>query len=152
MNQIGLTPTFEKSLAKLTNQERSLVKQVPTDFMLNPEKPGHRLHKPDIHRMTGSSSQYWLRGRALARPSLAVNGHTLLRPVKSALHVPETLILTSPRHTSPVVFSGTHAAGLFTPALVVVAAGVRRSVAGSRRTTFSEWRPRPSGRRHSDRG
>ena len=45
MNQIGLTQTFAKSLTKLTNQQRSQVKQVPTDFMLNPEKPGHRLHK-----------------------------------------------------------------------------------------------------------
>jgi len=44
MNQIGLAKTFEKSLASLTKAEQSRVKQVPTDFMLNPEKPGHRLH------------------------------------------------------------------------------------------------------------
>jgi len=43
--QIGLTPTFEKSLSRLTPREQALVKQVPTDFMLNPNKPGHRLHK-----------------------------------------------------------------------------------------------------------
>ena len=44
MMQIGLTPTFEKSLGKLTHQEQSRVKQIPTDFMLNPAKPGFRLH------------------------------------------------------------------------------------------------------------
>lgn len=44
MNQVGLAKTFEKSLARLTKAEQSRVKQVPTDFMLNPEKPGHRLH------------------------------------------------------------------------------------------------------------
>lgn len=42
---IALTPTFEKSLVKLTAQEQAAVKQVPTDFMLNPSAPGHRLHK-----------------------------------------------------------------------------------------------------------
>lgn len=45
MQQICLTPSFEKSLGRLTNREQGLVKQVPTDFMLTPDKPGHRLHK-----------------------------------------------------------------------------------------------------------
>ena len=43
--QIALTKTFEKSLARLTNVEQAQVKQMPTDFLLNPEKAGHRLHK-----------------------------------------------------------------------------------------------------------
>ena len=45
MNQIGLTSTFEKSLAKLTKQEQAMVKQLPTEFLFNPEMPGHRFHK-----------------------------------------------------------------------------------------------------------
>ena len=39
-----------------------------------------------------------------------------------------------------------------TPPLVVVAAEVRRSAAGSLRTGLSVWRPWPSGRRHSGHG
>jgi hypothetical protein len=45
MNEIGCTQTFWKSLNKLTKQEQSRVKQLPTDFMFNPESSGHRLHK-----------------------------------------------------------------------------------------------------------
>ena len=45
MPSVGLTPTFAKRLSKLTNDKQALVKQVPTDFMLNPEMPGHHLHK-----------------------------------------------------------------------------------------------------------
>ena len=43
--QVQLAKSFQKSLVKLTSQEQSAVKQVPTDFMLSPESPGHRLHK-----------------------------------------------------------------------------------------------------------
>lgn len=42
---VALTPSFEKSLRGLTNREQAAVKQVPTDFMMNSESPGHRLHK-----------------------------------------------------------------------------------------------------------
>lgn len=45
MNQIGITPSFTKSLVKLTNQEQAQIKQVPMDFLLSPTSPGHRLHK-----------------------------------------------------------------------------------------------------------
>ena len=41
---VQLTKTFQNSLGKLTNQEQAAVKRVPTDFMLNAERPGHRLH------------------------------------------------------------------------------------------------------------
>jgi superfamily I DNA/RNA helicase/mRNA-degrading endonuclease YafQ of YafQ-DinJ toxin-antitoxin module len=45
MIALALAQTFDKSLAKLTTQEQATVKQIPTDFMLNPKAPGHRLHK-----------------------------------------------------------------------------------------------------------
>jgi len=45
MHAIALTPTFTKSLSRLTAQEQAAVKQLPTEFMMNPEAPGLRLHK-----------------------------------------------------------------------------------------------------------
>ena len=49
-----------------------------------------------------------LAARALASPNLAVSGQMSRRPIRSGRRAPETLILTSPRRTSPVVFAGTH--------------------------------------------
>lgn len=45
MTPIALTPAFTKSLSRLTAQEQAAVKQLPTEFMMNPEAPGLRLHK-----------------------------------------------------------------------------------------------------------
>lgn len=42
--EINLSPTFQKSLSRLTAQEQALVKQSVMDFMLSPEASGHRLH------------------------------------------------------------------------------------------------------------
>ena len=56
------------------------------------------------------------------------------------------LYLPLTRRTSPLVFAGTDAAGLFTPALEVAAAAVERSAARFPRTIPSAPRPQPSGK------
>ena len=44
MPDLALTPGFQKSLARLTRQERNLVHQTVMQFWMNPDAPGHRLH------------------------------------------------------------------------------------------------------------
>jgi hypothetical protein len=41
---LALTPSFQKSLARLTRQEQNLVHQTVMQFWMNPDAPGHRLH------------------------------------------------------------------------------------------------------------
>jgi hypothetical protein len=41
---LALTPSFQKSLARLTRQEQNLVHQTAMQFWMNPDAPGHRLH------------------------------------------------------------------------------------------------------------
>ena len=48
MPQLALTPTFQKSLARLTRQEQNLVHQTVMQFWMNPDAPGHRLHPLDM--------------------------------------------------------------------------------------------------------
>lgn len=40
---LNLSPSFQKSLSKLTKQEQELVKQTVTDFLLDPAAAGFRL-------------------------------------------------------------------------------------------------------------
>ena len=44
MPELALTPSFQKSLARLTRQEQNLVHQTVMQFWMNPDAPGHRLH------------------------------------------------------------------------------------------------------------
>jgi hypothetical protein len=41
---LALTPSFQKSLGRLTRQEQNLVHQTVMPFWMNPDAPGHRLH------------------------------------------------------------------------------------------------------------
>lgn len=41
---LALTPSFQKSLTRLTRQEQNLVHQTVMQFWMNPDAPGHRLH------------------------------------------------------------------------------------------------------------
>jgi len=41
---LALTPSFQKSLARLTRQEQNPVHQTVMQFWMNPDAPGHRLH------------------------------------------------------------------------------------------------------------
>jgi UvrD-like helicase family protein/AAA domain-containing protein len=41
---LALTPSFQKSLARLTRQEQNLAHQTVMQFWMNPDTPGHRLH------------------------------------------------------------------------------------------------------------
>ena len=42
--QINLSPSFQKSLARLEKRDQGIVKQAAIDFMLTPEAPGLRFH------------------------------------------------------------------------------------------------------------
>jgi len=42
--ELNLTPTFQRSLAKLTKQEQNVVNQAVMSFWMNPSLPGLRLH------------------------------------------------------------------------------------------------------------
>jgi hypothetical protein len=44
VTDLALTPSFQKSLARLTRQEQNLVHQTVMQFWMNPDAPGHRLH------------------------------------------------------------------------------------------------------------
>src|SRR5262245_29359255 len=48
MSDLALTPSFQKSLARLTRQEQNLVHQTVMQFWMNPDAPGHRLHPLDM--------------------------------------------------------------------------------------------------------
>jgi hypothetical protein len=45
---LALTPSFQKSLARLTRQEQNLVNQTVMQFWMNPDAAGHRLHPLDM--------------------------------------------------------------------------------------------------------
>jgi hypothetical protein len=45
---LALTPSFQKSLARLTRPEQNLVHQTVMQFWMNPDAPGHRLHPLDM--------------------------------------------------------------------------------------------------------
>jgi hypothetical protein len=44
VSDLALTPSFQKSLARLTRQEQNLVHRTVMQFWMNPDAPGHRLH------------------------------------------------------------------------------------------------------------
>jgi hypothetical protein len=48
VSDLALTPSFQKSLARLTRQEQNLVHQTVMQFWMNPDVPGHRLHPLDM--------------------------------------------------------------------------------------------------------
>ena len=42
--ELNLTPTFQRSLAKLAKQEQAVVNQAVMSFWMNPSLPGLRIH------------------------------------------------------------------------------------------------------------
>jgi AAA domain/UvrD-like helicase C-terminal domain len=48
VSDLALTPSFQKSLARLTRQEQNLVHQTVMQFWMNPDAPGHRLHPLEL--------------------------------------------------------------------------------------------------------